>query len=534
LRRTLRRLTAGVALFLALVVPVGAAAAGLSPAEARGKQIYRHGTSEAGREITAYIGAASIPIPASATPCAACHGDDGRGLPEGGVVPSDITWSRLSKPYGATSPGGRRRHPAYDAATLQRAVLAGVDPGDNRLDPSMPRYTMAAEDLDDLVAYIQRLEADLDPGIGHDRLVVGTVMPRAGPMAAAGEAMTRVLSAYFGDLNGEGGIFNRRLELLVAHADTPGQALERARQLIDETEVYALLGPMSAGIDRELAELAEERRVPLIAPFTAEAPADTGLRRYTFYLLPGPEIQGRALVEFATGRIPITEIRAAILFWDDDDGLRLAKAMRDYALEKGWPNVSMQAYARGALETESVAAELQGRGVQAVFFLGDGAEFQAFAGAAARAAWAPYLFVRGPTVGRAVLDAPASFGGLVFVAYPAAPQDRTREAVQAFQAFQGRHQLPREHGSAQVSAYIAAGVFVDALKEAGRALSREKLVSALEGFYRHATGLTPPLTYGPNRRVGAQGAYVVSVDLKNRRFAASGAWVEPESPNPAP
>jgi ABC-type branched-subunit amino acid transport system substrate-binding protein len=515
-------------LALALTVPLGAAAGGLTPTEARGKQIYTNGTSDSGREIIAYIGAASVPIPASATPCVACHGADGRGLPEGGVIPSDITWSRLSKPYGAISPGGRRRHPSYDAASLQRAVLAGIDSGDNRLDAAMPRYAMAAEDLDDLVAYIQRLESDLDPGIGDDRLVIGTVMPRTGPMAPAGEAMTRVLSAYFGDLNAGGGIFNRRVELLVARANSPGEAVERARQLIDEAEVFALLGAMSAGVDRELAELAEERRVPLIAPFTPDAPADTGLRRYTFYLLPGPEIQGRALVDFVISRIPIIDIRAGILYRDHGDGLRLAKAIKDQALGKGWPHMSLRPYPPGALEAESVAADLQGRGVQAVFFLGDGAEFQAFAGAAARAAWTPYLFVMGSSVRRAVLDAPASFRGLVFVAYPAAPQDRTREAVDAYQAFQSRHQLPRQHGSAQISAYIAAKVFIDALKQAGRALSREKLVTAMEGFYRHATGLTPPLTYGPNRRVGARGAYVVSVDLENRRFPVSGAWVEIE------
>jgi len=70
-------------------------------------------------------------------------------------------------------------------------------------------------------------------------------------------------------------------------------------------------------------------------------------------------------------------------------------------------------------------------------------------------------------------------------------------------------------------------VLVQGLKESGRRLSRELLIEALEGLYEYSTGLTPPLTFGPNRRVGAHGAYIVAVDLDERRFAGDPVWVEP-------
>ena len=70
----------------------------LSPSETRGRRIYRRGTTEDGRKITALFGDGATPIPASALPCGNCHGPDGKGRPEGGVVPTDITWVRLTKP----------------------------------------------------------------------------------------------------------------------------------------------------------------------------------------------------------------------------------------------------------------------------------------------------------------------------------------------------------------------------------------------------------------------------------------------------
>ena len=49
----------------------------LSAAEARGKQIYMRGTSSSGSTINALVGREGVALPASAVPCASCHGPDG-------------------------------------------------------------------------------------------------------------------------------------------------------------------------------------------------------------------------------------------------------------------------------------------------------------------------------------------------------------------------------------------------------------------------------------------------------------------------
>jgi len=70
-------------------------------------------------------------------------------------------------------------------------------------------------------------------------------------------------------------------------------------------------------------------------------------------------------------------------------------------------------------------------------------------------------------------------------------------------------------------------VLVEGLKRVGREVRREKLIEALEGLYAFQTGLIPPLTYGPNRRVGILGASVVAVDLAAQRLVPANAWIEP-------
>lgn len=149
------------------------------------------------------------------------------------------------------------------------------------------------------------------------------------------------------------------------------------------------------------------------------------------------------------------------------------------------------------------------------------------AGSADRLGWSPYLFALGYQAGREAVRAPARFDGRLFVAYATSPSDHGAEGRREFGEFHQRHDLPRQHLPTQIAAYTSAKLLVEGLSQAGRALTREKLVSALEGLYRYATGLTPPLSYGTNRHVGAAGAYVVSVDLDKGGFAAGSTWIEP-------
>ncbi len=65
------------------------------------------------------------------------------------------------------------------------------------------------------------------------------------------------------------------------------------------------------------------------------------------------------------------------------------------------------------------------------------------------------------------------------------------------------------------------------MRRAGRELSRSKLVDELEQLYKWDSGLTPLLTFTPNRRVGALGAYVVALDLEGKTFRRVG-WVAVE------
>ena len=64
------------------------------------------------------------------------------------------------------------------------------------------------------------------------------------------------------------------------------------------------------------------------------------------------------------------------------------------------------------------------------------------------------------------------------------------------------------------------------MKQAGRQLSRGRLIEVLEGLSEFDTGLTPPVSYSPNRRIGVRGAYVLAIDLEGGTMMPASGWID--------
>jgi ABC-type branched-subunit amino acid transport system substrate-binding protein len=497
----------------------------LSPQEKRGKQIYTQGTSASGKEILAYLGESSLEVPGSAMPCANCHGLEGEGKPEGGVIPSNLTWDALTKPYGVTHPGGRK-HPPYTERGLELAITRGVDPAGNKIAGVMPRYQMSGADLADLIAYLKRLGKDRDPGISENKIVIGTVLPSKGSLTEMGQAIKAVTTAYFDEVNSQGGIYNRRFEVrFVETGDTPADTRGRVERFLQDEQVFAMTGAFTSGADKELAALMEQREVPLVGPLTLYPQIGFPLNRQVFYLFSGSDGQARALVAFAAGKQPGKTSDIAIVSPQGEQYTSLIEGVKDQAKKAGRNAAETYLYANVTTEVGGIVPKIQQTGRDGILFLGTGDAALAFMKEAERLHWSPTLYLLSSSAGREVFDAPLSFNHKIFISFPTSPADQTAEGIKEFRALAEKYKLPAQHRVAQLSVYSAARVLVEGLKRAGKDLSREKLIEALEGFNRFETGLTPAITYGPNRRIGATGAYVISIDLEKKQFVPASDWI---------
>ena len=494
--------------------------------QSRGRQIYRQGTSQSGKEILAYIGDASVEVPASSMACAGCHGLDGRGKPEGGVNPSNVTWESLTKPYGSKNPDGRQ-HPPYTERALELAITRGVDPGGNKLLQAMPRYVMSREDLADLISYLQLLGKDSEPGVSEDKIVIGTLTPASGGLVELGRSITAVTKAVFDEVNSQGGIYGRRVELQVIEGtDNAAATRVKLEPLLKDQHMFAMSGAILAGAEKEIVPLLSQNDTPLVGPFTLYPQLGFPLNRQVFYLLSGLDGQARSLLNFIVQKLEFKKSNVAVIVPRADFYASVIDAVKEQQKKNGSNTPVVVQYDSGRFDVADAIKQSRQSAAEIVLFAGSGDDALSFMREAEKLNWFPVLLVPGGGIGAAVFGAPPGFDRRVFFSFATAPADHSQEGLQEFHALATKYKLPSTHVAAQVSAYAAAKILVEALKQVGKDLTREKLIQALEGFHDYATGLTPPITYGPNRRIGARGAYIVAIDLKEKTFVPVSGWVD--------
>jgi len=486
--------------------------------EKRGKAFYLRGESASGQEITALMG--EIDVPASTLTCAGCHGARGEGKTEGGVTAGPLTWSFLTKPYGHTDEGGRK-HQAFSETSFVRMLTAGLDPAGNKLAVAMPSYRMSQEDMANLIAYLKRIETDTDPGVSDTSIVLGTVLPEKTALSGLAQSMGDVLQAYFAEINSRGGIYNRKIELRVMQGDSKS-TVPNMKRLIDEEHVFAIVSGLSAGAEDGVAALTQEKEVPFIGPSTLMPQRGAPVNRYVFYLLPGLKEQARALAIFAARKTDPANSRVAIVSPEVQFNRAIAVSVEEQTKKAGWKSVT-------TLSTSTRVAELKEKGIDTVFFLGSGVEATAMLKDAGVVGWTPSIYMLGTLVGRNIGDAVTmKTKDKIFLAFPTVPTDVSAAGAAEYNALLERNKLQPTHAAAQASALAAAKILVHALELCGKDLSRERLITTLEGLYEYDTGLMPKITFGPNRRIGALGAYVVTIDPEKKLFPASLEWIAVE------
>lgn len=493
--------------------------------ERRGRAIYLRGESPSGREIIPSIG--DLEVPATTVQCAGCHGRRGEGKTEGGVSAGSLTWAHLTKSYGHIHPTGRKHGP-FDDPSFIMAVVHGVDPNHNRLLTAMPRYRMAPEDMADLIAYLKRIEFDQDPGLTAESIEIGVPLPARGALADVGVAMREVLVAYFDELNLSGGIYNRKIKL---HFTEGGDGsidatFDSARALARQGQAFAFVGGLSAGADKHMGSVASDEEVPFVGPMTLLPQPGKPPNRYVFYLLPGLVEQARALVTFAGARIGAAKVRSAVVYPEGSLAMTAGTAAREQARLSGWEKVVDRPYALKNFDAVGHASSLKQQQVEAVFFFGDGAQTAALLAAAKDLDWKPSIFLLGTLTSKELVNGvPSIFKDRIFLAFPTVPSDITAQGSAEYRALLQKYKLTPRHNASQFAALAAAKIFVEGLKRAGADVSREQLITALESLYDFDTGLTPRIIFGPNRRIGAAGAYMVTINPETKEFVSVGGWV---------
>jgi hypothetical protein len=125
---------------------------------------------------------------------------------------------------------------------------------------------------------------------------------------------------------------------------------------------------------------------------------------------------------------------------------------------------------------------------------------------------APLILIPG-AIAASLDDLPPTLDHRVAIAVPLIPSDATPTGLAELHALGTNSTSPSITGT-----FVSLQLLIESLRRAGRDLGREKLIDTMEGLYDLESGLTPKITFGPNRHTGTNTAHILVWSAKEKTF----------------
>lgn len=500
----------------------------LTEQEKIGQRIFRSGVGQ--QPITATVSAGQV-VPSSGDfACQRCHGEDGAGQREGGVLVPSIRLPDLTAPLSGTRPSGRS-HPAYAAATIGAALRVGVDPAGQSLHALMPRFRMSDSDMADLLAYLGRLGNEPVAGVESGSVRVAMLRPESGPLAEGGRSVETLLRAMFEDINDRGGVYGRKILLTTLAYDPFDRSLaaKRVAELIETGQVFCFVGSVGLQSNDLISKAIAAAGVPVIAPATPALVDATEDRGNVYTVLPGFDTQAKVMVDFVAERSAPRIARIAVVSTADDEGKRLAAAARRQVEKRQMALVAAIALPPQGLD-ERHWQELLASRADAILYLGGVDDSTRLAARLQDSDWQPM------TVGSAERMA----GGMIhwgrmprlaqrfFAAALIDGQEPEPAAARRFGALVRPDQAAVRHLGLLWAAYSGVELLEHALRLTGRQLTKQRLTGSLDRIERFHAGVFPEITFSNYRREGTRGSRIIAAIAESGRWREARGWREPQ------
>lgn len=512
-------------------------AAWAGQAETDGKRLYREGILPSGRPLVAALpGGAQLTGRQAA--CVTCHRKSGLGSSEGTVVIRPMTvpgfFADQENPrHYARRPNLQLREMRYTEAGFGRALRDGVAADGRLLNPLMPKYSLDAEAVSALRAYLSSLALEASPGVTDSQIHFATIMaPDAEPQVR--EATLQVL-AGMAQMRNAGSRSEKRRQNIgfdrsavnwrewVLHvwelSGAPETWAAQLERLYREQPVFAVLS--GAGRNwQPVHDFCERQELPCLFP-NVDVPGRPEPGAYNLYLSGGVQLEAEVMARHLADQGwsgPVWQIRRPE--YRAEAGARaFAQAWQGKAAVR---DIVLHGDGRDKEALDVLAMDRSG--VVILWLEGDD-----LAGLSAliESRTGPVM-ASGTLLGEALTK--RAYAQRLLIAWPyALPGAVTPQADRVRNWLRSRG-IPYGDPRSQANAYLTTTLVGDAVMHLGNNYSREYLIERIEhGADKSlASGAFPRVELGPGQRYASKGAYLVRPgDAPERPPVVVADWLVP-------
>src|ERR1017187_4187087 len=325
------------------------------------------------------------------------------------------------------------------------------------------------------------------PGVTETSILIGSCSALDGPARVLGRQTVLGASAYLHMVNDEGGLYGRKIQLQ-AFDDSydPERAPACFKRMVKEG-VFALGFFVGTPTAKVYVPLAQEEKIPVVGLFTGAQMLYEPLKHEVINVRASYYDETREQVD----KLWEQNIRKIGVIYQDDpfgktvlDGVKLALQKHNAV------PVATGTFTRGSVEIEAGLREVMAARPQAVVMFGPDARAAAIVKQAHAAGGRP-RFLTGSFVGteKFIQEAGADADGTI-ITQVMPPYDRTDyPTVALYRKCLAKYSPGEPPTFTSLEGFVDAMVVVEGLKRAGKDVTREKFIAAIESIHEMNGGL---------------------------------------------
>ncbi len=360
-------------------------------------------------------------------------------------------------------------------------------------------------------------------GVTAEEVVVGSSMPLSGPAAYWG-AVGRAMEAYARYLNDQGGVHGRRLRVVLRDDGyLPPRAAANVRELVERVGVFAIVGLIGTANAFAVRDYIVRNEVVWITP-TADASMWYGFRdkKYLFVTYPSYVEEAKILVDYAAKQLGVRTV--AVFYQNDLYGQKGLLGAKQGAVRSRVRIVAQVPYEVTQADVSSEAVKLRESRAEAVLLYATPRHGALIVREMAKVGYTPKL-LSSFTLGDPIMFALAgeAWNGVISTAFFPLPGMGDSKVDEALAVLTRVDPALRTNPYNALAGWAFMEPFVEGLRRAGRDLTKERFVQAMETIRNWDGQVIRGVTFGPDRRQGIHRVYLTRAE--GGRYTKLTDWI---------
>ena len=347
------------------------------------------------------------------------------------------------------------------------------------------------------------------PGVTDTAIKLGSWGPLSGPAAAWGVVL-HAMNAYIKHVNESGGIHGRKVEFIYRDDQyNPAKTPAVVRELVEKENVFAVVGGIGTANGRAVADYLDKKGVPFFTPASGDRFWSSGDKKNVYTVFPRYATEGELLGDYIGKELGHKKV--AVLYQNDDFGKQGLEGVKKGVAKHGGEVVAEVSVQPTDTDLSGQASQIAEKAPETLVLYAGPKQAIACVKTLDAQKKKPQIvtsFVLGdPMMFKLAGD---SWEGTIASAV-AELSDSDNETVAQYRAIIEKHgggKLPV--GTFTQAGFLFAIPFFEAIKRAGKDLTRDKVTAELEklkdwkggGPHLKGPGMGPPITFTKTQRLG--------------------------------